>query len=174
MSRIMQDKRIVTICVAVLTLFCTLCGCQHGDEVLTVCHDIVALHEVSFEEIKTSDRPKVISNISQRRFERLEVPLLRKQVMANPEFDFLFYIAGAGQDYREKVVRFLQESQLPIIVFLDKENKFRKANNVPSKCSYATSITDAKLRRVGVAMPGFHLSPFDTVMSEARKQLGLK
>lgn len=168
----MQIEKLRPLLLAALAL---LSGCDDADRTtLPACKDYVAPEGTAVALALAEERPKVVTLTTLRSFGFLEVDVLRRQIRDNPEFDYLFYLVSATPDSRETVERFVRDNRLPIIVFFDWDNEFRKANGMSDQLSMVSCITDRELKTLGVAVIGSRMSPFDTEMRKARARLGFR
>ena len=126
----------------------------------------------SFSAILNNDRPKIITLSNMNCFRMIDIPLLQRQIAENPEFDFIFYVEN--ETPTEELKRFVSDNRLPIVLFVDKDQEYRKKNAIHSIVSYVSRVVDADLQVCTTTMVGSPVSQFYQVMPQVRKQLHLK
>ena len=169
----MQIK-IIAVCAIIFAIVSAVYGCNKcPNEKLPICLDTVSLDANAHKNVFTSGNPKVVKFIKPSCFQFLDMEILRRQINNNPEFDFLFYVNDDNINCRDMLEHFVHDNQLPIVLFIDYDNEYRKANNLSDNIGFTTCIIDENLIQRGVALIGCRFSPFDNVINKVRMQLDL-
>lgn len=88
----MSFKRIIClICLGAFEF-----GCSNQNYVkLPECKQVISLDStlnLSVSSFLKNFRPKIVTLSNMHCFRMIDIPLLRKQIEENPEFDFIFYV----------------------------------------------------------------------------------
>lgn len=152
-------------------------GCRnpHNRVKLPECAQVIYPDSIQippFSAILDDERPKIVTLSNMNCFRMIDIPLLQRQIAENPEFDFIFYVENDTPT--EELKRFVNDNRLPIVLFVDKDQEFRKKNAIHSIVSYVSRVVDADLNVCTTTMVGSPVSQFYQVMPQVRKQLHLK
>lgn len=152
-------------------------GCRnpHNRVKLPECAQVIYPDSIQippFSAILNDERPKIVTLSNMNCFRMIDIPLLQRQIAENPEFDFIFYVENDTPT--EELKRFVNDNRLPIVLFVDKDQEFRKKNAIHSIVSYVSRVVDADLNVYTTTMVGSPVSQFYQVMPQVRKQLHLK
>lgn len=151
------------------------CRNPHNRVKLPECAQVIYPDSIQippFSAILNDERPKIVTLSNMNCFRMIDIPLLQRQIAENPEFDFIFYVENDTPT--EELKRFVNDNRLPIVLFVDKDQEFRKKNAIHSIVSYVSRVVDADLNVCTTTMVGSPVSQFYQVMPQVRKQLHLK
>lgn len=168
----MSFKLIARIFIVLVLVALSSCKDQNRI-ILPVCEDVIALDQNESQRIFSTDRPKVVTFSNMYCMEIIDLDLLRNQIDHNPEFDFLFYVLCDNDECRTMLEHFVHDNDLDIVLFIDSNDDYRRANNLHNSVSYTSVITGSNLIIQGVTMVGSPYSAFDDVILKARDQMNL-
>lgn len=166
--------KIISRIFIILVIMVASFGCKDQNRiVLPVCEGAIALDQDGLQCIFNTDRPKVVTFSNIHCMQMIDLALLQKQVNRNPDFDFLFYVLCDNDECRTMLEHFVHDNDLHIVLFIDRNDDYRRANNLQNSVSYSSVITGSNLSIYGVTMVGSPYSAFDNVILEARARLNL-
>ena len=99
-------------------------------------------------------------------FRMIDIPLLRKQIEENPEFDFIFYVECENLSLLDELKHFVCDNKLQTVLFIDKNQEYR--------VSYISRVVGSNLEIYETTMVGSLYSQFDIIIPKVRKSLKLK
>lgn len=168
----MSFKIISRIFIVLVLVILPSCKDQNRT-ILPVCEDAIALDQDEPHRVMNSNRPKVVTFSNMNCMRMIDLDLLRKHIDRNPEFDYLFYVLCDNDECRTMLEHFVHDNDLDIVLFIDHNDDYRRANNLHNSVSYVSVITDPNLLIQGVTMVGSPYSAFDDVILKARAQMNL-
>ena len=97
-----------------------------------------------------------------------------KQIEENPEFDFIFYVECENLSLLDELKHFVCDNKLQTVLFIDKNQEYRKKNHIHSRVSYISRVVGSNLEIYETTMVGSLYSQFDIIIPKVRKSLKLK
>ena len=170
----MSFKRIIClICLGAFEF-----GCSNQNYVkLPECKQVISLDStlnLSVSSFLKNSRPKIVTLSNMHRFRMIDIPLLRKQIEENPEFDFIFYVECENLSLLDELKHFVCDNKLQTVLFIDKNQEYRKKNHIHSRVSYISRVVGSNLEIYETTMVGSLYSQFDIIIPKVRKSLKLK
>lgn len=116
----MSFKRIIClICLGAFEF-----GCSNQNYVkLPECKQVISLDStlnLSVSSFLKNSRPKIVTLSNMHCFRMIDIPLLRKQIEENPEFDFIFYVECENLSLLDELKHFVCDNKLQTVLFIDK------------------------------------------------------